>query len=73
MPWVVREEPWYRIDVQYCDVTGQLLPRQYWEFEHDGRIVRARDRRCEALFREYVLGRGPASGRRAGGGETGAG
>jgi hypothetical protein len=58
MPWVVREEPWYGIDVQYCEVTGQLLPRRYWEFEHDGRVVRARDPRAEALFREYVLGAG---------------
>jgi hypothetical protein len=55
MPWVVREEPWYRIEVQYCDVTGQLLPRRYWEFEHDGHVVRARDPRAEQLFREYVL------------------
>jgi hypothetical protein len=58
MAWVEREEPWYGTDVQYCDVTGQLLPRRYWEFEHDGRVIRARDARCEALFREYVLTRG---------------
>jgi hypothetical protein len=55
MTWVERDEPWYRIEVQYCEVTGQLLPRRYWQFEHDGHLVRARDPRCEDLFREHVL------------------
>jgi len=41
----------------YCEVTGQLLPRRYWEFEHEGRIVRARSPHCEALYLEYVLPR----------------
>ena len=58
MAWVVRDEPWYRVDVQYCEVTGQLLPRRYWAFEYEGRVVRARDERCEALFRQYVVPRG---------------
>jgi hypothetical protein len=54
MPWVERDEPWYRTGVQYCEVTGQLLPRRYWVFEHEGREYRARNPECEELFRRYV-------------------
>ncbi len=57
MPWIEREEPWQRTDVQYCEVTGQLLPRRYWTFEVDGRQVRACDPRYERLYRDYVLKR----------------
>src|SRR5205823_319326 len=57
VPWAVREEAWYRIEVQYCEVTGQLLPRRYWEFEYEGRVIKACDPRCEALFHEYVVNR----------------
>jgi hypothetical protein len=55
--WVERREPWHRTDVDYCEVTGKLLPRRYWSFEHDGREVRAADPRAERLFHEYVLPR----------------
>ena len=55
--WVEREEPWHRTDVEYCEVTGQLLPRRYWSFEHEGREVKARDPHAEELFRSYVLAR----------------
>ena len=57
MPWVERHEPWHRTEVAYCEVTGQLLPRRYWSFEHEGREIKARDPRCEELFREYILAR----------------
>ena len=57
MAWVERDEAWHRIDVAYCEVTGQLLPRRYWEFEHEGRTVRARDPHCEELYHWYVLPR----------------
>jgi hypothetical protein len=60
MPWVEREEQWHRVDVAYCEVTGQLLPKRYWEFEHEGRTVRARSPHCEALYLEYVLPRDAA-------------
>lgn len=52
--WVERHQPWQRPDVDYCDVTGQLLPRRYWSFEHEGRVLRARDPHAEELFRSYV-------------------
>ena len=54
MPWVEREEVWHRVEVAYCEVTGQLLPRRYWAFEHEGRTIRARDPHCEELYRWYV-------------------
>jgi hypothetical protein len=54
MTWVQRDEPWHRTEVAYCEVTGQLLPRRYWEFEVDGRVVRARDPHCEELYHRYI-------------------
>ena len=55
MPWVDRNEPWHRTSVAYCDVTGQLLPRRYWSFEHEGVTYRVRDPKTEELFRAHVL------------------
>ena len=43
--------------MQYCEVTGQLLPRRYWSLEHAGREIRSRDPHAEELFREFVLPR----------------
>jgi hypothetical protein len=57
MTWVSREEPWHRTDVAYCEVTGQLLPRRHWQFEVDGRVMRARDPHCEELYRRYLAPR----------------
>jgi hypothetical protein len=53
--WVERDDAWHRTDVEYCEVTGMLLPRRYWAFEHEGRTIKARDPRAERLFRDYVL------------------
>ena len=60
MPWVDREEVWHRVEVAYCEVTGQLLPKRYWAFEHGGRTIRARDPHCEELYRWYVAPRAAA-------------
>jgi hypothetical protein len=57
MPWVEREEPWYRTEVEYCEVTGQLLPRRYWAFEVDGSMVKTCHPRYERLYHEYVVKR----------------
>ena len=57
MPWVERQVSWNDLTVEYCDVTGQLLPRRYWSFEVDGKEIRAADPRYEKLYREYVLKR----------------
>ena len=63
MSWVVRDLPWHRTEVAYCEVNGQLLPARYWQFEADGRLIRARDPHCEELYRRYLAGR-QAEGRR---------
>jgi hypothetical protein len=54
MSWVDRKISWHRTDVAYCEVTGQLLPPRYWQFEDDGRVIRARDPHCEELYRRYL-------------------
>ena len=54
MPWVEREIPWHQVHVEYCDVTGQLLPRRYWSFEAGGRTLRTTDPRYELLYRERL-------------------
>jgi hypothetical protein len=46
--------PWHQVQVEYCDVTGQLLPRRYWSFEADGRTLRTTGPQYEALYHEYV-------------------
>jgi hypothetical protein len=54
VPWVERDVSWHDLAVEYCEVTGQLLPRRYWSFEVDGREVRAAHERYERLYRVYV-------------------
>ena len=60
MGWVDRDVAWHDLAVEYCDVTGQLLPRRYWSFEAEGRVVRAAHPRYEKLYLEYVLPRAAA-------------
>lgn len=57
MTWVDRVLPWNNLTVEYCEVTGQLLPRRYWSFEVEGVEMRAAHPRYETLYREYVLPR----------------
>jgi hypothetical protein len=57
VPWVERTTAWNDLSVEYCDVTGQLLPQRYWSFEVDGEKLRTVDPRYETLYREYVLPR----------------
>ena len=59
MSWVNRDEPWYRTEVEYCEVTGQLLPRRYWTFEVDENVVKTCHPRYERLYLEYVTKRAP--------------
>jgi hypothetical protein len=54
MPWIERDVDWNDLSVEYCDVTGQLLPKRYWSFEVDGQEVRTVDPRYERLYLEYV-------------------
>lgn len=57
MAWVEIRQPWHRTEVDYCDVTGQLLPRRYWTFEYEGRTLKVCDPRAEGLFHRYVVPR----------------
>lgn len=57
MPWVKREVSWHDLGVEYCDVTGQLLPKRYWSFEIENQEIRAAHPRFERLYCEYVLPR----------------
>jgi hypothetical protein len=50
MTWVDRDVPWNELAVEYCDVTGQMLPRRYWSFQADGREIRVADPRHEQLY-----------------------
>jgi hypothetical protein len=57
MPWVERDEPWYQTEVEYCQVTGQLLPRRYWTFEVNGNVVKTCHPRYERLYHEHLARR----------------
>ncbi|MGI8973795.1 MAG: hypothetical protein ACR2HI_06425 [Gaiella sp.] len=70
MAWVDREVAWHDLAVEYCDVTGQLLPRRYWSFDVDGRVLRAAHPRYERLYLEYVLPRMGAARAQESGGST---
>jgi hypothetical protein len=64
MTWVERETSWHRTEVAYCEVTGQLLPRRYWEFADGERTIKARDPHSEELYWRYIRGvpRPPGAG-----------
>lgn len=66
MTWVERAVPWYDLEVEYCEVTGQLLPRRFWSFEAEGRELKAAHPRYEQLYLEYVLPRRAAERAQAG-------
>lgn len=70
MAWVDREVAWHELAVEYCEVTGQLLPKRYWSFDVDGRVLKAAHPRYERLYREYVLPRGAAARAQASAGST---
>jgi hypothetical protein len=57
MAWIERVVAWHDLEVEYCEVTGQLLPRRYWSFEVDGRVLKAAHPRYERLYVEHVLPR----------------
>lgn len=57
MTWTQRHTDWRDVSVRYCDATGQLLPRKYWTFEHDGKRIDVRDPSCEELYRNYIVPR----------------
>ncbi len=70
MAWVERVVAWHDLEVEYCEVTGQLLPRRYWSFEVDGRVLKAAHPRYERLYVEHVLPREAAARAQASIGST---
>ena len=56
MTWVESNSPWHRTGVDYCEVTGQLLPPRHWVFEDNGRAIRARDPHCEEIYWRFLRG-----------------
>ncbi len=66
MAWVERDVAWHDLAVEYCEVTGQLLPRRYWSFVAEGRELKAAHPRYEQLYLEYVLPRRLADRAQAG-------
>ncbi|MHB1569474.1 MAG: hypothetical protein ACYCXW_15290 [Solirubrobacteraceae bacterium] len=58
MTWVESKTSWHRTAVEYCDVTGQLLPPRHWRFEDGSQTIRARDPHCEELYWKYLRDRG---------------
>lgn len=66
MAWRERDVPWHDTTVEYCDVTGRLLPHRYWAFEADGVEVRAAKPEFEQLYRRLRAARetGPEEPRR---------
>jgi hypothetical protein len=41
MSWQELHKPWHDTSVDYCDVCGNLLIHNYWEFKADGKAMRA--------------------------------
>lgn len=70
MAWVERDVSWHDLTVEYCEVTGQLLPKRYWSFEVDGRVLRAAHPAYERLYLDYVLPRAAVARAEESGGST---
>ena len=52
MGWRDLRKPWQETSVDYCDVCGNLLIRQFWAFVGDeGELVRACREADEGLYR----------------------
>ena len=51
MVWVDLIVPWHNTDVNYCDVTGNLIVGKYWEFtdKKDDAVYRVTDPSIEEL------------------------
>lgn len=53
---VACQAPRHQTAVEYCDVTGQLIGRRYWEFDADGRSSGCAIH-CEELYHRYCRSR----------------
>ena len=70
MPWVERVEVWHRSTSPTARSPGSCCPKRYWEFEVDGRVLKAAHPRYERLYVEHVLPRVAAARAQASIGST---
>ena len=49
MAWIDLKVPWHNTDVNYCDVTGNLVVGKCWEFtdKETGEVFRVTDESVE--------------------------
>tara|TARA_B100001123_G_C15284484_1_gene1015147 strand:+ start:1045 stop:1275 length:231 start_codon:yes stop_codon:yes gene_type:complete len=52
MAWIDLKVPWHNTDVNYCDVTGNLVVGKCWEFsdKETGEVFRVTDESVEELY-----------------------
>lgn len=62
MTWRDLDKSWHDVTVDYCEVCGNLLIRQYWEFqvEQGGEqvLLRACREEDEPLYAKLLAARG---------------
>jgi hypothetical protein len=54
--WEENDAQWYELRMLYCDLCGRVIPKHLWKVEIGGETRTFCDDRCEALYRDYVLG-----------------
>lgn len=54
MSWQKLRKPWHDTSVDYCDVCGNLLIHNYWEFTAIGETLRACREDDERLWSRLV-------------------
>lgn len=58
MPWKPLDKSWHDTTVDYCDVCGNLLFRQYWEFlDAERKPLRTCNPECERLYGRLIQAR----------------
>lgn len=60
--WTEINTTWYQLQLVYCDLCGQVIPRRLWVVEIDGVPTQFCSPRCELLYRSYWLPDGRTSG-----------
>jgi len=60
--WQPRSPDWWEIEVINCSLCGQMIPRDLWVVEVNGRRHVFCGPACERLYRDYWLPRhGPGT------------
>jgi hypothetical protein len=57
--WVENDARWFELCLLYCDLCGRVIPKRLWQVDLDNQLRTFCDERCEALYRDYVLGQRP--------------